>query len=243
MDLSFWNILPYNDDDDDDVAADWFSLFFKNHSASERVWRGSSSIIDDIFREFHDIEWQIEERMFVEQQFEYTRYSDIPKKLPRKYKKSKGGNPRKVRPVVYDHAVSIVGPNSSRPQLKEFDNIRSLSSDGNDYDNNSINSDDKCEFQVTSPKREAPLVDIITSSKEVKIVVEMRLVNKKDIKVKAYDGYVKICATNTQGGKYHRIIDIPSNVDLRSGKSTYRNGILEIVFSKRRKRSFRIELI
>ncbi len=28
MDLSFWNILPYNDDDDDDddVAADWFRL-------------------------------------------------------------------------------------------------------------------------------------------------------------------------------------------------------------------------
>jgi HSP20 family protein len=234
--LSFWNIRPYRSDD----VADWFSIFFRTCTPSKEAWR--SSDIENIFREFDDIEWQIEEGVLsIEQQFEYTLCSDTPNRLPRKCKKKpKGAKKRKARQLAYDYPATNVVPNS-RAQVKEFGNIESFGSDGNDYHNdNSIDSDDTFEFQVTSYKREPLLVDIIRTPKQVKIVVEMPLVNKKDIKVKAYDGYVKLSAASTQGGKYHRTIDIPSNVDLGSGKSTYRNGILEIVFSKR-KRDFKAE--
>ena len=227
--MSFWNIRPYRSDD----VADWFSIFFRTCTPSKVAWR--SSDIGNIFREFDDIEWQIEEGVLsIEQQFEYTLCSDTP----RKRKKPKGAKKRKARQLSYDYPATNVVPNS-RAQVKEFGNIGSFGSDGNDYHNdNSIN--DTFEFQVTSHKREPPLVDIIRSPKQVKIVVQMPLVNKKDIKVKAYDGYVELSAASTQGGRYHRTIDIPSNVDLGSGKSTYRNGILEIVFS-RRKKDFKAE--
>ena len=70
----------------------------------------------------------------------------------------------------------------------------------------------------------------------------MPLVDKKDIKIKAYtdvynNSYVEIY-TDTQNGQYHRVIDIPSNADINSVKSTYRNGILEIVFCKKRRSLF-----
>ena len=50
--------------------------------------------------------------------------------------------------------------------------------------------------------------------------------NKKDIKVNAYDGCIEVYADNIQERKYRHIIDIPSDIDIASAKSTYRNGIL-----------------
>lgn len=39
--------------------SDWFSIFFRSYTTSKEAWR--SSDIDNTFREFDDIEWQIEE--------------------------------------------------------------------------------------------------------------------------------------------------------------------------------------
>jgi HSP20 family protein len=35
--------------------------------------------------------------------------------------------------------------------------------------------------------------------------------------------------------KYHRIIDLPSETDVETARSTYSNGILEIIFDKQSK--------
>jgi HSP20 family protein len=95
------------------------------------------------------------------------------------------------------------------------------------------------QFEVIPHNIDDRPVEVIASDKGIKILVEMPLVNKKDIKVNAYDRHVEIQASGSQLGRYQRNIDIPSTVDVRSGKSTYRNGILEIVFDKKRKRSDR----
>ncbi len=39
-------------------------------------------------------------------------------------------------------------------------------------------------------------------------------------------------SANIQERKYHHVVDIPSDIDIASGRSTYRNGILEVVFRK-----------
>ncbi|AFU59503.1 small heat-shock protein [Candidatus Nitrososphaera gargensis Ga9.2] len=36
-------------------------------------------------------------------------------------------------------------------------------------------------------------------------------------------------------GKYHRVIDLPSDTDIETAKSKYTNGILEITFNKKAK--------
>jgi len=110
---------------------------------------------------------------------------------------------------------------------------------GSNYDNNTSSMDDINQFEVIPHNIDDRPVEVIASDKGIKILVEMPLVNKKDIKVNAYDRHVEIQASGSQLGRYQRNIDIPSTVDVRSGKSTYRNGILEIVFDKKRKRSDR----
>ena len=109
-------------------------------------------------------------------------------------------------------------------------NIRSY------YDNNTDSRDDISQSELISHKIDDRSLEVIESERGIKILVEMPLVDKKDIKVNAFDRHIEILITNSQAGRYQRNIGIPSTVDVRSGKSTYRNGILEIVFDKKRKR-------
>jgi HSP20 family protein len=158
----------------------------------------------------------MEQRIF-DQQFKDIIYSTNPNKLVRKYKKAKNSKSKKVR---YDYSTNVI---DNKSKMKELDdNIIGHS-------------------RSIMTKSEDPLVDIIRSKNEVRIVIEMPLVNKKDILINAYEDRVEVHATKVQGGKYHHVIDIPSDLDIDSAKSTYRNVILEIVFCKRR--SFKIEVI
>jgi len=109
-------------------------------------------------------------------------------------------------------------------------NIRSY------YDNNTDSRDDISQSELISHKIDDRSLEVIESDRGIKILVEMPLVDKKDIKVNAFARHIEILITNSQAGRYQRNIGIPSTVYVRSGKSTYRNGILEIVFDKKRKR-------
>ena len=84
---------------------------------------------------------------------------------------------------------------------------------------------------IITDERE-PLADVITSDNEVKVVVEIPGVNKENIKINAYDNSLEIM-TNDPQKKYHRVIDLPQEADIETVKSTYKNGILEIVFNKK----------
>jgi HSP20 family protein len=76
------------------------------------------------------------------------------------------------------------------------------------------------------------LGDIIASDKEVEVVVELPGVEKKEIKINVQEGSVEISA-DMVGRKYHRGIHISHDVDVSSAKSTYKNGLLEIVFQRK----------
>jgi HSP20 family protein len=84
---------------------------------------------------------------------------------------------------------------------------------------------------IMTDERE-PLADVVTSDKEVKVIVEIPGVNKESIKINAYDNSLEVM-TNDPQKKYHRVIDLPPEADIETVKSTYKNGILEIVFNKK----------
>jgi HSP20 family protein len=109
-----------------------------------------------------------------------------------------------------------------RPRVREFGNVRSLFRFG-------------ATGTITEPpitdERE-PLADVVTSDKEVKVVVELPGVNKENININAYDNSLEL-TTNDPQKKYHRVIELPPEADIESVKSTYKNGILEIVFKKK----------
>ena len=71
-----------------------------------------------------------------------------------------------------------------------------------------------------------------TTSKEVKVVLELTGVKKEEIMINAYGETVEVTANNAQR-KCHKTIELPKEANTDNAKSTYQNGILEITFGKR----------
>ena len=76
--------------------------------------------------------------------------------------------------------------------------------------------------------------DVIVSDKNIKIVSQLPINNKKEnIKVVAYDDYsITISHLNNKGEQRTRTLDIPYNIDSETAKATYKNGILEVTFDR-----------
>jgi HSP20 family molecular chaperone IbpA len=77
--------------------------------------------------------------------------------------------------------------------------------------------------------------DVIVSDKNIKIVFQLPINNKKEnIKVVTKDDYsVKISYMNNAGKRRSRTLDIPFDIDFETAKATYKNGILEVKFDRR----------
>lgn len=210
--MSFGDIEPY----------DWFKRFFGGSGGSAQGRRAGEGWFGDVFSGFDEMRRQME-RQFQEQ------FRDIqtkaPKELVREYETSDGAKVREIGPIVYGYSATI-GPDG-KPIIREFGNIKSPGS--------SI-SDSRGGFtpatgpQITAERE--PLADVITSDKEVKVVVELPGVTKENIKVNSYDNSVEISA-GTSDRKYRRVVDLPPEADTQGAKSNYKNGILEIVFNKK----------
>ena len=76
--------------------------------------------------------------------------------------------------------------------------------------------------------------EVSTTDKEVNVAVELPGVSKEQIKIDANDSQVDI-KTEDPKRKYHEVIDLPSEIDIDSVKSTFINGLLEITFNKKSK--------
>ena len=171
----------------------------------------------DIFGQFDEMRREME-RMFEEQ------FKDIqtraPKDLIREYETPEGGKVREMGPFVYGYSMTI-GPDG-KPRVREFGNVRSPLAG---YGLGAFNR------PLISSERE-PLADITTTDKEVKVVLEMPGVNKENIKINAHDSTVEVRSDDPQR-KYHEVIDVPPETDIETARSTYKNGILEIIFNKK----------
>jgi len=190
---------------------DWFTRFFGSSRRGRADW----------FAGFDQMRRQME-KMF-EEQLEDVQ-AKAPKELVREYETPEGGKVREIGPIVYGYSATI-GPDG-KPRVREFGNVKSLGNSGSEG-----------EWRITpagpqiTAERE-PLVDMITSDKEVKVVVELPGVNKENIKVNSYDNSVEISA-DTADRKYRRIVDLPPEADTQVAKCNYKNGILEIIFNKK----------
>lgn len=84
---------------------------------------------------------------------------------------------------------------------------------------------------VVREKRE-PLIDVMEEDDKVIIIAELPGVKRSDINVKVTDYKVTIEVESTKR-QYAKDIDLPVPVDMRSAKTSYNNGILEIQLQKR----------
>ena len=172
----------------------------------------------DIFGQFDEMRREME-RMF-EDQFKDMQ-TKAPKDLIREYETPEGRKVREMGPFVYGYSMTV-GPDG-KPRVREFGNIRSpLAGFGLGASNRPL----------ISSERE-PLADITITDKEVKVVLEMPGVNKEHIKINVNDNSVEVNSNDPQR-KYHEVIDLPPEVNIETAKSTYKNGILEITFNKKK---------
>ncbi|MGB8084794.1 MAG: Hsp20/alpha crystallin family protein [Nitrososphaeraceae archaeon] len=76
--------------------------------------------------------------------------------------------------------------------------------------------------------------DVIVSDKNIKIVFQLPINNKKEnVKVVANETYsITISHLNNEGKRCIRTLDIPYNIDSEAAKATYKNGILEVKFDR-----------
>jgi HSP20 family protein len=78
-----------------------------------------------------------------------------------------------------------------------------------------------------------PLVDVISTNNEVKVVVELPGVDKENIKVYGTERVLTI-SVDTPQRKYYKEIDLPGLVDSKTAKAAYKNGVLEITLTRKK---------
>jgi HSP20 family protein len=187
---------------DDIEPFDWPRRFFG---------LGRRGLFDDMFRGFDEM------RREMEREFQGME-ERIPKDLVREYTTPEGAKVREVGPMVYGYSMTV-GPDG-KPRIREFGNVKPSRFGFGGFSRPEISGETE------------PLIDVTTTDKEVKVVVEMPGVSKDKIKVNAYDNTVEVKSEDPQR-KYHRTIEIPPETDIETAKSTYNNGILEITFKKK----------
>lgn len=195
--------------------SDWLKRFFGGSGGSARKRAGEGWFGD--FSEFDEMERQFQE------QFRDIQ-TQAPKELVREYETPEGRKVREIGPIVYGYSATF--GSDGKPIIREFGNVKSPGS---------ISSTRGGFTPATRPQITAerePLADVITSDKEVKVVVELPGVTKENIKVNSYENSVEISA-DTSDRKYRRLVDLPPEADTQAAKSNYKNGILEIIFSKK----------
>jgi HSP20 family protein len=188
---------------DDIEPYDWYRRFFG---------RGRGGFFDDVFKGFEETQREIE-REFAGIE------KNMPKDLVREYKTPEGGTVREVGPMVYGYTMTI-GPDG-RPKVREFGNVKRPSGVG---------------FRGLRPEiagEMEPMIDVVSTEKEVKVTVDMPGVSKENIRIDAYGSTVEVKSEDPHR-KYHKTIDLPEEADIETAKSKYNNGVLEITFEKKK---------
>ena len=164
------------------------------------------------FEEFDEMMREME-RMFEEMFKEYEK--GLPKDLFRERRLPDGRIVREFGPVVYGYSVTI-GPDG-KPVIREFGNVKpSLKGFRPSLD--------------IKTERE-PLVDVFSEDGSIKVVAELPGVEKQDIKLHATPKTLTI-SVDTPQRKYYKELELPEEIDPKTAKSVYRNGVLEVTLTK-----------
>jgi HSP20 family protein len=158
--------------------------------------------INDMFREM--------EKMMDE---EIKTFADkVPKEYVKERKLPDGSTVKEMGPFVYGYSMKI-GPDG-KPEIQKFGNLKKT-----------LNGPPQ-----VKEERE-PLVDIMETNEEIHVVVELPGVEKTDIKLHGTEDELTI-SVDTPQSKYFKEVELPAKVRVKEANSTYKNGVLEVVFPK-----------
>jgi HSP20 family protein len=163
--------------------------------------------VDEIFRE-------MEEAM--QKQFE-----DLSKTAPKSPIRERvlhnGTRVKEWGPFVYGYSVTM-GPDG-RPRIRGFGNLKPGLRMGKP--------------QINVRKHREPLVDVLETNGNIRVVAEVPGVETKDIHLHGTEDALTI-SVDTPQRKYYEEVDLPAKVDPKQAKSTYKSGVLEIILSRQK---------
>ncbi len=158
----------------------------------------------DIDRMFREMEKRMEE--------EFREFTEkVPKDYVKERKLPDGSTVKEFGPFVYGYSMKI-GPDG-KPEIREFGNIKK-----------------SLKGPQVKEERE-PLVDVVETDGEIRVVVELPGVEKTDIKLHGTEDSLEI-SVDTPQYKYYKEVTLPAKVRVKEAKSSYKNGVLEVVFPK-----------
>jgi HSP20 family protein len=169
--------------------------------------RGFLGYIDEVFREIED---------FMRREFEDL-LKETPKSLVRERTLPDGTKVRQWGPFIYGYSVTI-GPDG-KAHVREFGNVRPGMRLGRP--------------RVDIREEREPLVDVIETDREIKVIAELPGVEKKDIKLSGTEDALTI-SVDTPERKYYKKVELPSKVDVKETKASYKNGVLEVTLKKKK---------
>ena len=158
----------------------------------------------DIDRIFREMEKHMEEE-----------FKEFTEKIPKDYVKERklpdGSTVKEFGPFVYGYSMKI-GPDG-KPEIREFGNIKK-----------------SLKGPEVKEERE-PLVDVVEANGEIRVVVELPGVEKSDIKLHGTEDSLEI-SVDTPHYKYYKEVKLPAKVKVKEAKSSYKNGVLEVILPK-----------
>jgi HSP20 family protein len=166
--------------------------------------------IEDMMKEMEDM---------MEREFSQFK-TRIPQDLKRERKLPDGSTQPEWGPFVYGYSMTI-GPDG-KPKIREFGNVKP----SNDPEKCGING--PC---VDVKEEREPLVDIITTNGEIKVIVELPGVAKEDIKLRGTEDKLTI-SVDIPDRKYFKEIEMPAKIAPKKAKTSYKNGVLEVTVPK-----------
>ncbi|KAA0000198.1 MAG: Hsp20/alpha crystallin family protein [Thermoplasmata archaeon] len=119
-------------------------------------------------------------------------------------------SPKEGGPFIYGWSFRV-GPDG-KPHFTEFGNIRPRAG-------------------IQEEAIREPLVDVIESDDKVSVTAEVPGVAKEDIQLEVAEDTLTI-KVDTKDRKYYKEVKLPCEVDEKSAKATYQNGVLDVEFKK-----------
>jgi len=169
------------------------------------------------FGDVEDMMKEMEEMM--EREFSQFK-TRIPEDLKRERKLPDGSTIAEWGPFVYGYSMTI-GPDG-KSKIREFGNIKHS------------NESEVCGFKqpyLDIKEDREPLVDIVNTYGEIKVIIELPGVAKEDIKLSGTENKLTI-SVEAPERKYFKEIEVPAIIDPKKAKTSYKNGVLEVKLPK-----------
>ncbi|UCD46218.1 MAG: Hsp20/alpha crystallin family protein [Candidatus Bathyarchaeota archaeon] len=153
----------------------------------------------------------------------------MPRDMVRVRRLPDGSVRREYGPFVYGYSVKI-GPDG-KPIVREFGNLKpGRGGEG--------------QPPLDLQDRREPLIDVVEEDDAIKVVAELPGVEKDNINLFITDNVLTL-DVDTLDRRYHKELTLPVEVDEATARSTYKNGVLETVIKKKKRkdkgRQLRIE--